>query len=441
MKKRMFALFLVLAMLVTLVAGCGSKTETTPTQSEKTDAPAQPDTSKDQVAEETTPADDEPVELSVILITGYEFFEDVINQYTTEHPNVSVDVQIMPTTDYKTLIKTKFAADDAPDVLPVFCEADYYEYYRNGYLSDVSDMTDTLNRLNDGAVTSFQVDGGVLGIPYTQEYLLCYYNKDMFSANNLEIPTTWEEMLDICAVLKDQGTTPIALGHKDAWVELMLTYSMNATTVQYADPTFYDGTMDGTNKFADNAGWLETLTKYDELVKLQYINEGSLSTSAEQMYEMFVNQEAAMFFGGTWCDQSVAELNPEFEVGGFQIPAPGGSKAVAVSISGGMGVNARSEHEEEAKALLAYMLSKDALETYGNNMATCFSDVQTNLSTALQEGLEALNGLPCYQYDDTHFASGLQMVMCSAIQEMIAGSKTPMEVLQTMDDATAKANR
>ena len=442
--KKILCLLLALVMILGCFVGCGSKEAPAEEKKEetKTEAPAE---EKKEEAKPEAPAEEtkeEPVELSVILITGYEFFEDIIRQYEAEHENVKVDVQVMPTTDYKTLIKTKFAANDAPDIVPVFCEADYFSFYENGYLADLSDMTDTVSRLKGGADTSFRTDDeGLIGIPYTQEFLLCYYNKDIFAKYGLSTPDTWEQLLESCQVLKDNGVIPVGLGHKDAWVLIMMPYSVNATTVQHADPTFYDGIPTGTNKFADNAGWQQTLNLYLDLVNTGYVNEGSLSTTAEQMYEMFVNQESAMFFGGTWCDASVTALNPEFEVGGFQIPAPGGSKATAASISGGMGINGQSENMDVAKDLLAYMYSKENLEKYGSAIASCFTDVQTNLSTALQEGIEDAAGLPGYQYDDLNFASGVQEVMCSSIQEMIAGIKTPVEVLEAMDAATAKANR
>ena len=427
--KKILALGLAIVMIFALCA-CGqtaastsAATTTTTTETASTEAAA------------------ENVKLSVILLTGWEFFEDAINEYCELNPNVEVDVQTMPTTDYKTLIKTKFASNDAPDLVPVMCEADYYDFYRNGYLADLSDMTEITDRLKDGAITAFEVDGGVMGFPFTQEFLLCYYNKDMFEANGLTVPTSWEELLDECEVLKNAGVTPVALGHKDAWVLLMAPYSMNATTVQYADPTFYDGTADGTNKFADNAGWLETLTTYNDFCNSGYVNAGSLSTTSDQMYEMFVNQEAAMFFGGTWCDGSVAAMNPEFTVGGFQIPAPGGSKGTAISITGGFGVNATTGNEEAAKDLLAFIYSKDCLEKYAPTTPTCFKDVTTQLTQALQEGIDGQTGLPGFQYDDTHFANGVQDAMLSAMQEMLGGSKTPLQVLEAMDEATAKANK
>ena len=429
--KRILALILVLAMVATFCVACGKKADAPAADAPATNAPAA----------DAPASSDKEVELSVILITGYEFYEDIIKQYEIDNPGVKVDVQIMPTTDYLTLIKTKMASNDAPDIMPVQCGSNFYEYYSNGYLADLSDMTETLERLNPGVITPYYVDGGVIGIPYTQEYLQCYYNRDLFAKNNLKGPTTWEEFLDACQVLKSAGVIPVGLGNKDVWVDSMLIYMLNATLVQHADPSFYKGTADGSSKFAENEGWLKSLSCFRELVDKGYMNEGSLSTNAEQMYEMFVNQETAMFFGGTWCDASVLAMNPEFEVGAFHAPAPGGNKAVVISATGGYGIDGRSENIPEAKKLLAYMLSKDVQETYAANISPCFSDVQADLSPALNECLETMKGLPGYQYDDTFFAPGVADAMYASLQELVAGTMDPIDVLEAMDAATAKANR
>lgn len=426
--KKVIVWLLSFVMLLSLTA-CGAKEDT-----ENPPAPAP--------AEGETASNEEEVSLSIILITGYEFFEEAVDAYCDEHPNVKVDVQIMDTESYKTIIKTKLASNDAPDILPVFSSADFFSYYENGYLADLGNMTGVLDRLSEGAIAGFVAqDGGIFGIPYVQQFLLAYYNKDMFAEHNLSVPTTWEELMNCCEVLKNAGITPVVQGHKDTWVTQMLTYSLNASTVQAVDPDFYKGVADGTNKFSDNAGWLDTLTKYEYMVKNGYMNEGSLGMSSEQMYESFINKEAAMTFTGTWGDESIFALNPDFEVGGFPIPAEGGSTGFTVSITGGLGISGGCENMEAAKDLLSYLLSKEVMETYGRSQLTCFRDIEPEVSNALVETLDIAADLPRYSYDNIYFASGVQEVMFASIQEMIGGDKTPIEVLNDMDRATEKANK
>lgn len=385
---------------------------------------------------------EEDINMSAILITGYECFEGAINEYCELHPNVHVDVQIMDTDSYLVLIKTKLASNDAPDIMPIEAATDYYNYYSNGYLVDCSDMTDMIDRLNAGAISGFTVeDGGVIGLPFVQLFLLAYYNKDMFAEYGLEVPTTWEELMAVCETLKQNGITPIGLGHKTTWVTQMLPFSLNATTVWDADPEFYKGTASGASKYAESAGWLDSLTKYREIIDAGYINEGSLSTSSEQMHEMLMNREVGMIFTGTWDDSAIYALNPDFELGGFLIPASGGSTGASVSINSGYGVSSSSKYPEVAKDVIRFMLSKESLEKYCPSFISCYSDVVAELSPAVQEAAAQLPGKTGYAFDSTFFAPGVQDSMFAGLQELIAGNMTPMEVLEDMDAATAKANK
>lgn len=384
----------------------------------------------------------EPVHLSAVLITGYESFEGAINEYCELHPNVTVDVQIMDTDSYLVLIKTKLASNDAPDLMPIEAATDYYNYYANGYIVDCSDMTETINRLNAGAITGFTTDdGGVIGLPFVQQFLLAYYNRDMFAKYDLKVPETWEDLMSVCETLKQNGITPISLGHKTTWVTQMLPFSNNATTVWDQEPGFYDGTVTGESKYAESAGWLDSLNKYREIIDKGYLIEGSLSTSSEQMHEMLINQDVAMIFTGTWDDSSIYALNPEFDLGAFLIPASGGSTGASVSINSGFGVSAGSENVEVTKDLIRFMLSKESLEKYCASFNTCYSDIDAEISDAVKEAATQLPGKTYYPFDSTFFAPGVQDMMFAGLQDLIAGNMTPMEVLEDMDAATAKANK
>lgn len=35
------------------------------------------------------------------------------------------------------------------------------------------------------------------------------YNKQIFADNNLEIPTTWDELMEECETLKEKGIIPV----------------------------------------------------------------------------------------------------------------------------------------------------------------------------------------------------------------------------------------
>jgi hypothetical protein len=62
------------------------------------------------------------------------------------------------------------------------------------------------------------VDGKVFGVPLTQQAYLVWYNKDVFTANNIGEPKNWEEFLAAYETLKQAGIAPIVVPGKEEWV-------------------------------------------------------------------------------------------------------------------------------------------------------------------------------------------------------------------------------
>ena len=52
--------------------------------------------------------------------------------------------------------------------------------------------------------------GNWYGVPNYGEYVEVYYNKDVFAAAGLEVPTTLDEFEDVLAAFAAQGVTPLA---------------------------------------------------------------------------------------------------------------------------------------------------------------------------------------------------------------------------------------
>ncbi len=112
-------------------------------------------------------------------------------------------------------------SDEAPDIM---------EYNKGnatagllasqGLLSDISSAVDeygwadklapalqtTAKYSEDGVMGS----GAWYGIPNYGEFVTVYYNKDMFAAAGLEIPTTYDEFVDVMDAFVAQGVTPLA---------------------------------------------------------------------------------------------------------------------------------------------------------------------------------------------------------------------------------------
>ncbi|MBQ2782725.1 MAG: extracellular solute-binding protein [Oscillospiraceae bacterium] len=177
--KKVIALLLALVMVFGLVA-CGDK------------APA---------ADEGT----EGVTLNVIAAeygtetkawwTGFEADFEAANE------GIDLVVDVISWNDIKTVVNTRIANDDAPDILNIDGFASYQD---EGLLLPAQDYIseETYAKFYDAFLAESVVDGTVWAVPDLASARAMYYNKDILAAAGVEVPTTWAELRAACEAIK-----------------------------------------------------------------------------------------------------------------------------------------------------------------------------------------------------------------------------------------------
>ena len=89
-------------------------------------------------------------------------------------------------------------------------------------------------------------DGKMYTLPFSKSTEVLYYNKTFFEANNLSVPTTWDEMEALCETIKGiaPNSTPLGYDSENNWFITMCE--------QYGSPYTSATKVDGTNYLFDN---------------------------------------------------------------------------------------------------------------------------------------------------------------------------------------------
>ncbi|MBQ2933485.1 MAG: extracellular solute-binding protein [Clostridia bacterium] len=227
MFKKFLALALTLAMVlgVFTLAGCREKGE---------------DYSNFEVAiEEFDP--NTSVEITFTHTMGAKL-QDVLNAYIEEfnkiYPNITITHQSAGGwSDINGQINTEIAGGNQPNI--AYCYPDHVAMYN---IAKAVVKLDSLIE-SDAAVTgtdeiiglteaqkadfieSYYNEGLVYGddymytMPLNKSTEVLYYNKTFFEENNLSVPTTWEELWDVCAKIKeiDPECYPLGYDAEDNW--------------------------------------------------------------------------------------------------------------------------------------------------------------------------------------------------------------------------------
>ena len=88
-----------------------------------------------------------------------------------------------------------------------------------GQFMDVSDVWAANGLIESlaSAAASMTIDGKQWGVPYTYYQWGIYYNKDVYKAVGVEVPTTWDEFVANCEKFKAAGIDCLTTGTKALW--------------------------------------------------------------------------------------------------------------------------------------------------------------------------------------------------------------------------------
>ena len=328
--------------------------------------------------------------LKMAVMTGMKEYFTLADNYMKEKPDIKIEIQEYPTSEYSTLLKAKLAGGDCWDVFadssttqPTLAAA--------GHLADLSGMTDVISRYQSPEMVknTRTFNGIIAALPAQYQYMPLYYNKAMFAKLRLKIPTNWNELLDMIRAARNSGVVPISAGFKENWMCLHSVMQFAATTVQRDDIDWGVKRYENTVTFEGTKGWATAFDKFKVLIKAGAYSKSAVSTSDEQAMMAFLNGESLCYFNGTWGLNAMLKAKPEgFEFGGFRFPIndPGEVACTSTSVTGDFSVWAKSPNLEEAKKWLGFTLSPEQnLILNKTKGPSPFVDVKVPLDPSLVE--------------------------------------------------------
>lgn len=193
--KKLTALLLVLAMVLTMAA-CSSSSTT-----ETTAAAA------DGEAAETVAAAESEEGVTVTMIAAQygtqtaDWWKEFEAKFEEANPSIDLVVDVVSWNDISTVVNTRIANGEAPDLLNT---DNFADYQADDLLLPVSEWVsdETYAKFYQSFLDQSVVDGTVWAVPDLASVRALYYNKDILEAAGVAVPTTWEELTAACEALK-----------------------------------------------------------------------------------------------------------------------------------------------------------------------------------------------------------------------------------------------
>ena len=359
MKKKwnkVMALALTGVMGASLLTGCGSASG---------DADASASTEEAQAQESAASNDGKThVEFFNQKTEIVDILNDLIAEYEAENTNIKID--LATPADASTVLTSRMASDDTPDIFTNWPSATFFEAVDSGYVLDLSD-TGIMDNVQDAAREQWKHDGGEYAATISYNCSGIWVNEELFEQVGItEKPSTWTELMEDCEKLQSAGITPFVTSGKetsitDRALQVYLASSMGGAYEQFESDAAAKTVDTGASYAADLQSMAEKMVQM-----ISYSQDDVIGTDQDSATANFANGQGAMMIGGSWLNASITAANPDIKISMMPIPGDTADETNTCAYPGDMAlcIAKNSDVVDEAVAFVKWMTSPEIATKY-----------------------------------------------------------------------------
>lgn len=270
MKKRILSVLLCMAMVASLLVGCGGSS----------------DSGSDSA---------EGVTLDII-ISQYgnytqEWWTEFEAAFEEANSDIDLNIEIVSWNDIYSVVNTRISSNEQPDILNISGFADYVaddllmpaeDYVSDAVKADIIPSFWESNAMDDGVVWA---------LPILASCRALFVNTDILAEAGVEAPTTWDEVLTACAAIKEKcpDVTPWGLD---------ISTDEGQAAFSYYSWNFGGGYVDADNNWALNSAENVAAVEYIKtLIDSGYCNSAPFTDTRYPLQDAFSAGTLAMMIG------------------------------------------------------------------------------------------------------------------------------------------------
>lgn len=223
------------------------------------------------------------------------YLNQVIENFEAENPNIHVEVSAKAGEYFELLqsmIADAAAGNDLPDIfiggynLLNYIATEMAPVPVEELAPNEEELNALLDQYLDSTLPLGQYDGVQIGLPIACSTMVMYVNMDVFAEAGMteaDIPTTWEELEDVCATITEKTTAyGVGIQLPDNWSDQALIFSAGGDILSE----------DGEHVSFTNDGIVKAISMWQGLYTNGYI---PICTNSE-LYADFTAGNLAMYF-------------------------------------------------------------------------------------------------------------------------------------------------
>lgn len=266
--------------------------------------------------------------------------EQIVAAFEAEHPDINVEIQVVPWGEYWTKLQTAVAGGEAYDVFWMN-GPNFPVYASKGVLMNLQDRVEA-----DGLDTSvypqalvdlYSFEGDVYGLPKDFDTIALYYNKDMFDAAGVDYPTadwTWDDLKAAAQALTKDGNWGFASTTADQSGYWNFIYANGGQVLSEDD----------TQVLIDEPAACQAIKYLYSFVDEGLSPDGATLSSVDPWVQLFPGGRVGMVVGGSWLARTYADAAPAIDVA----PLPVAEQRASIIHGLGNVVWSKTEHPDAA---------------------------------------------------------------------------------------------
>ncbi|MCU1578049.1 MAG: transporter substrate-binding protein [Rhodoglobus sp.] len=370
----------------------------------------------------------------------------IVQAFEKANPDITVTVSGEAVAEHLQKLSIAAQSDTLPDIFWVY-KSTAVDMQKAGKLLDLAPVLDELgltDKFPASTVSNFSTDKVIFGVPYQGLLTGLWYNKKVLADNGLDVPVTFDDLINVAKTLSAKGITTISNGANQSSFSVW-SFLVDLDRFGYQDKI--QGILAGTEKY-NNADFLRLYQHIAELRDAGAFASNVSTQTYQQAVDQFTGGNAAMLDAGVWASSAIqdAGIDAGFWAGPQFSDGVGDQKIVMNVASAPFAVAAKvgdnAAKLAAVKKFIAFYYSDEAQQllvdngqppvtTYAPQVdATKQGALKAALDTATAPGVTSPETQP-----DLIVSTAVASAMYDSIYGVIQAQLTPQAALELVQKA------
>lgn len=243
---------------------------------------------------------------------------ELVQAFEDANPDINIELSGEPQAEHLQKLTVAAQSGTLPDIFWIY-NATARQMQEAGYLLDLAPMLEDLDltsKFTETSLSNFQAGDAQYGLPYQALITGYFYNEAILEENGLEVPESFEDLLNTAETLSANGVTTISQGASQSSFSVW-TFLTDLVRFGWFDK--YEAILAGEMSY-NNPDFLRLYQHIEELADAGAFPSNTATQTFQQAVDAFANGDAALLNGGVWLSSYLQDFPIAEDIGFWEGP-------------------------------------------------------------------------------------------------------------------------